>query len=214
MSRPIFVFLVFSAVVSAGCVGPIQDEPEDVPTQDKVEDGPDPSGADFAFGDPRGDTERSGKRYLAAGAAALDVVKMRLHDRGTSLEFHLVMKSLSGIADGLEEDGFHAQYALSFVTADDPEGYSVRALFGGMDYTQQPGGGWRFQLHEKGADEWADADGKVLGSALVWKVSYGTLGVRSGDQLSGWSVQTWASGDTLEQYGDWADTERSHVLGS
>jgi hypothetical protein len=167
----------------------------------------------FSFTDPEGDVKRGSSSYSGKGAATADILAVRLWESGNNLIFHLVLKDLSRIQDELEHEGFHAQYAVSFTTKDGHAGYATRAMFGGKEYTSKDEGAWRFQLHDQEKNDWPSANGRVEGSTLVWVIPRSMIGVTEGTKMSDWSVSTWNSYGSRDQYGDRASTTRTYVVG-
>lgn len=167
----------------------------------------------FAFDDSAADVESGGQTVQGSGADTTDILSVRLEEQGADLVFALDLRDLSGLEYEVYEPGFHAQYAVSFLSRQGHEGYSTRASFGGEEYTGSPAGAWRFQVHDKQTDEWPQAVGHVNGSTILWTIPRADLGVEAGDTLEEWVVQTWNSYDERDQYGDWASTDATYRLG-
>lgn len=167
----------------------------------------------FAFLDDVGDVSSGSAPVSGRAADTADVVSVRLSESGDGLVFVLELRDLSGLRDEARQPGFHAQYAVGFQVRADHAGYSTRALFGGEEYSNRPEGGWRFQLHDRQADEWADADGRIEGSTLVWTIPRSALSVEGGDGFWNWTASTWNSYDSRAQYGDHASTQDTHTVG-
>ncbi len=163
------------------------------------------AGAAVMVADPEGDVERGGDPYGGAGAASTDILHACVADAGADLLFELALADLGELQDELQHDGFHAQYALSFTPDPEAEGYSARATFGGRNYTGEPGGAWRFSVHDMAADEWPEAVGQAVENSLVWQVPKDMIGVDDETRLTQWRANTWNSYESLDQYGDHAD---------
>jgi len=173
-------------------------------------------GADFQFTDPRGDVTMGGGEdaYAGKGAAALDVTMVRLTESGSDLIIELWLADLSTASSRLGEPGYSIQYAVGFITPGSSEGWEARALYGGREYTGESGGSWRWQMHDIDADKWPSADGRASGNKLIWTIPRTQIEVTEGATLTDWHVNTWASGDDFEQYGDRAQTTGTYTLGA
>ncbi len=168
----------------------------------------------FRFTDPGGDVTLAGLPHQGADADTIDILGVEVTDAGHGLTFALQLRNLSALNTLALDPQFHSQHAVSFQSRIGHEGYSMRALFGGVLYTGNPLGEWSFQIHNRETNEWSAADGHQTGSTLRWTVAKDDLGVANGDVLTNWSVQSWNSLGPSIQSSDWADTPLTMEVGA
>lgn len=171
------------------------------------------SGAVIA--DPEGDVEGSDGIVTGGGVPATDILQASISEVGADLVFTLTLVDLESVQDEPSDPNYHVQYAFSFITRDGHEGYSMRALYEGPGRNgAASAGGWSFNMHDRDTDQWPEAHGWLDGSTLVWQVPRSAFDVATGTTLREIGVNTWASFDERDQYGDRAQAEATYVVGA